>query len=61
MQVERQLISVNESGVRVSNTYATYLLHRDSPAKVGLILDSIFFWHRKNIKDLLVIDGHASH
>jgi hypothetical protein len=33
------------TGARVSNTYPTYRLLRDSPAKVGLIPDSLFWVH----------------
>ena len=50
-----------ETGARVRNAYAIYLLLRDSPEKFGLIPYSMFEWHRLNIKDLLVKDEHASH
>ena len=43
------------------NAYATYPLQGDSPKKFGLIPHNIINWHRLMIKDLLVMDGHASH
>ena len=48
-----------ESGARVRNAYATYLVQGDSPEKFGLIPHSITRWHLKVIKDLSVQDGHA--
>jgi hypothetical protein len=48
------------SGARVRNAYVTYPLQGDSPGKLGLIPHSIIRWHLKMIKDLLVMDGHAS-
>ena len=63
MQVEGQheISVLVATGARVRNAYATYLLHRDSPRKRGLIPDSIIIPHGIIIKDLLVIDGHAYH
>lgn len=49
----------DESGARVRNAYATYLLQGDSPGKPGLIPHGILISHGINIKDLSVIDGHA--
>jgi hypothetical protein len=49
----------DESGARVRNAYATYLLQGDSPGKLGLIPHGIFISHGIYIKDLSVIDGHA--
>ncbi len=49
-----------ESGARVRNAYATYLVQGDSPGKLGLIPHSIIRGHLKIIKDLSVQDGHAS-
>ncbi len=48
------------SGARVRNAYATYLLLGDSPEKSGLIPHKTVDWHQLIVKDLLVIDGHAS-
>jgi hypothetical protein len=53
------VFGLDESGARVRNAYATYLLLRDSPEKFGLIPHSITRWHLKVIKDLSVRDGHA--
>ena len=50
---------IDESGARVRNAYATYLLLGDSPEKFGLIPHGIPGWHLKGIKDLSVRDGHA--
>jgi hypothetical protein len=49
----------DESGARVRNAYATYLLLGDSPGKPGLIPHGIKFSHGNLIKDLSVKDGHA--
>ena len=49
------------TGARVRNAYAIYLLHGDSPRKLGLIPNSIIISHDIIIKDLLVIDEHAYH
>jgi hypothetical protein len=48
-----------ESGARVRNAYATYLLPGDSPGKPGLIPYGILILHGISIKDLSVRDGHA--
>jgi hypothetical protein len=48
-----------ETGARVSNAYATYLLQGDSPGKLGLIPHSSQNLHRIKDKDLSVEDGHA--
>ncbi len=48
-----------ESGARVRNAYATYLLQGDSPGKPGLIPHGITDRHRLVIKDSSVKDGHA--
>ena len=48
------------TGARVRNAYATYPILEDSPGKPGLIFHSIIRRHLKIIKDLLVLDGHAS-
>ena len=65
MQVEGQhelsLLSLMATGARVSNTYPTCRLLRDSLSKERLIPDGIFLPHGLNIKDLLVIDGDAFH
>ena len=49
------------TGGRVRNAYATYPLQGDSPKKFGLIPHVIILRHLKILKDLLVMDGHASH
>lgn len=49
----------DESGARVRNAYATYLLQGDSPGKPGLIPHGITESHVLVIKDLSVKDGHA--
>jgi hypothetical protein len=36
-------LASRETGERVRNAYATYLYHRDSPGKLGLIPDNINF------------------
>ena len=48
-----------ESGARVSNAYATFLLLEDSPEKSGLILHNIIVGHPVMIKAPAVKDGHA--
>jgi hypothetical protein len=44
----------------VRNAYATYPLLGDSPEKFGLIPHGIIERHRLILKDLSVMDGHAS-
>ena len=61
MQVEGYSSSELETGARVRNAYAIYLLLRDSPEKFGLIPHSVIERHLLIIKDLSVIDEHASH
>ena len=50
-----------ETGARVRNAYAIYLLQRDSPEKFGLIPHSIMNSHEFIIKVPTVKDEHASH
>ena len=50
-----------ESGARVRNAYATYLVQGDSPEKFGLISHSITDWHLLVIKASADRDGHASY
>ena len=45
---------------RVRNAYATYLLLGDSLSKGRLIPHVTIFQHWVLVKDILVIDGHAS-
>ncbi len=59
MQVERYTLSGVESGARVSNAYATYLLQGNSPEKFGLMPHSPIESPVLIVKDLLVKDGHA--
>ena len=61
MQVEGYRFSDLETGARVRNAYAIYLLQRDSPEKFGLIPHSITTRHRDVIKVTTVKDEHASH
>ena len=55
----RRSFGIVESGARVRNAYATYLLLGDSPGKPGLIPYGIMSGHLFIIKDLSVEDGHA--
>ncbi len=57
----RGRIAIFETGARVRNAYAIYLLQRDSPEKFGLIPHSIVSWHQHTIKVTTVKDEHASH
>jgi hypothetical protein len=50
-----------ETGARVRNAYAIYLVQGNSPEKFGLMPHSIFEWHHLNIKVEAVQDEHASH
>ncbi len=61
MQVEGYSSSELETGARVRNAYAIYLLQRDSPEKFGLIPHSIDQPHGWPIKVTTVKDEHASH
>ncbi len=61
MQVEGYSTSVLETGARVRNAYAIYLLQGDSPEKFGLIPHGIVSWHQSTIKVTTVKDEHASH
>ena len=61
MQVEGEVFSDTETGARVRNAYATYLLQGDSPKKFGLIPHNIIERHRLIIKAEAVEDGHASY
>ena len=65
MQVEGQhfssLLEKMATGARVSNTYPTFRLLRDSLSKERLIPDSIERLHDSPIKDLSVNDGDAFH
>ena len=61
MQVEGYSSSELETGARVRNAYAIYLLQGDSPEKFGLIPQSMLEWHHFNIKVPTVKDEHASH
>ena len=65
MQVEGQhelsLLRLMATGARVSNTYPTSRLLRDSLSKERLMPDGILSTHVINIKDLSVSDGDAFH
>ena len=58
MQVERSASA--DSGARVRNAYATYLLLGDNFSKEKLIPHNTVGSHELIVKDLLVKDGHAS-
>ena len=57
----RGILAIGETGARVRNAYAIYLLQRDSPEKFGLIPHSIAASHEVTIKVTTVKDEHASH
>ncbi len=57
----RGIVAILETGARVRNAYAIYLLQRDSPEKFGLIPHSISFGHPNDIKVPTVKDEHASY
>ena len=57
----RGIVAILETGARVRNAYAIYLLQWDSPEKFGLIPHSIIEWHHFIIKVTTVKDEHASH
>ena len=61
MQVEGYRFSDLETGARVRNAYAIYLLQRDSPEKFGLIPHSMQSWHQHCIKVTTAKDEHESH
>ena len=65
MQVEGQhelsLLSLMATGARVSNTYPTFRLLRDSLSKERLIQDGIMSPHVHMIKGIPVDDGDAFH
>ena len=65
MQVEGQhelsLLSLMATGARVSNTYPTSRLLRNSLSKERLMPDGILSTHVIKIKDLSVYDGDAFH
>ena len=61
MQVEGYWFSDQETGARVRNAYAIYLLQGNSPEKFGLMPHSITTWHPDVIKVPTVKDEHASH
>ena len=65
MQVEGQrvgsLLPMPATGARVRNAYATCPVLEDNPAKVGLILHSLFKSHDIDSKDLSIQDRHAFH
>ena len=56
---EKLKLALTETGARVRNAYATYLLLGNSPGKLGLIPHSTTRWHLKVVKAPAVIDGHA--
>ncbi len=50
-----------ETGARVRNAYAIYLLQGNSPEKFGLMPHGITTWHQDVIKVPTVKDEYASH
>ena len=59
MQVEGYMSSDIETGARVRNTYATYLLLGYSSEKSELIPHNVIEWHHLITKATAVKDGHA--
>jgi hypothetical protein len=57
----RGIVAILETGARVRNAYAIYLLQRDSPEKFGLIPHSVMSWHQHITKVPTVKDEHASY
>ena len=57
----RGRVAISETGARVRNAYAIYLLQRDSPEKFGLIPHSVFESHGLITKVTTVKDEYASH
>jgi hypothetical protein len=57
----RGIVAILETGARVRNAYAIYLLQGNSPEKFGLMPHGILVWHQANIKVPTVKDEHASH
>ncbi len=55
------MAAMPETGARVRNAYATYLLQGNSPEKFGLMPHGIYEWHHLYIKVTMAKDGHASH
>ena len=55
------MLALIETGERVRNTYATYLLLGHSPEKFGLIPHSIIKRHLLIIKTPVVKDEYASY
>ena len=55
------MAAMPETGARVRNAYAIYLLQGNSPEKFGLMPHGIFVRHRMIIKVPTVKDGHASY
>ena len=57
----RGRVAILETGARVRNAYATYLLQGNSPEKFGLMPHGVFEWHHLITKVPTVKDGHASY
>ena len=57
----RGSLAIDETGARVRNAYAIYLLQGNSPEKFGLMPHGIIVWHHIIIKVPTVKDEHASH
>ncbi len=57
----RGRVAIPETGARVRNAYATYLLQGNSPEKFGLMPHGIYESHGLYIKVPTVKDGHASY
>ena len=56
---EKLKLALMETGARVRNAYATYLLLGNSPGKPGLIPHNTTRWHLIVVKVPAVVDGHA--
>ncbi len=57
----RGIVAILETGARVRNAYAIYLLQGNSPEKFGLMPHGIIESHGFIIKVPTVKDEHASH
>ena len=57
----RGRVAISETGARVRNAYAIYLLQGNSPEKFGLMPHGVIEWHHFITKVPTVKDEHASH
>jgi hypothetical protein len=57
----RGRVAIPETGARVRNAYAIYLVQGNSPEKFGLMPHGVIEWHHLMTKASVVQDEHASH